>query len=95
MHCLDIVWVVISPGSSHSFATLVVWYHVVVVREFFVANWTNSALLDNLPVEQLSHLSRGSQFPVTSWMMSIFDSLHSRTYLQRLAWQALTATTEE
>jgi hypothetical protein len=45
---LDIVWMIISPRSSHSFRVLVVWNDVVVIREVFVADGAYSALLENL-----------------------------------------------
>jgi hypothetical protein len=42
---LDIVWVIVSEGSSHAFRILMVRHHVVVVRELFLANGTYSVLL--------------------------------------------------
>jgi hypothetical protein len=34
---LNIVRVVNSPGSSHSFGILIVWHYVVIVAELFLA----------------------------------------------------------
>ena len=58
MCCLDIIGVVVSPRSSHPFGILVVWYHIVIVGEWFEANRAYPFLLDNLPLEQFSHFSR-------------------------------------
>lgn len=70
---------IISPGSAHSFRVLVVWNDVIVVSEFVVADRAYAALLSYLPVQQLPHLSRGSQFPVSSRVMRIFNSLNSKS----------------
>ncbi len=48
MSCLDVVWVIISPGSSHSFRFFVVRYDIVVIGEFLEANGTDLILLDDL-----------------------------------------------
>jgi hypothetical protein len=50
MGCLDVVWMIISPGSTHSFRILVVWDDVVVVREFFVADGAYPGLLSNFAI---------------------------------------------
>ena len=56
--CLDIVRMIVSPGSSHPFRLFMVWHDIVVIRKFFVADWANPVLLDNLPVEQFPHLGK-------------------------------------
>jgi hypothetical protein len=38
--CLDIVWMIVSPSSSHAFGILMVWHDVVVIREFLVTDGT-------------------------------------------------------
>jgi hypothetical protein len=48
---LNIVWMVIAPGSAHSFWLSVVGHYVVVVREFFKADRADPVLLNNLPLE--------------------------------------------
>jgi hypothetical protein len=53
---LNIVWMVVSPGSSHPFTPFVVWYNIVVIRELFFADWTGSVLLNDFPVQQFPHL---------------------------------------
>jgi hypothetical protein len=58
VRCLNIVWMVVSPCSSHSLTPFVIWHNVVVIRELFLANWADSILLSNLSIEQLSHLRR-------------------------------------
>ncbi len=58
MDGLDIVRMIVSPGSSHSFGTFMIRYDVVVVGELFMANGAFPVLLDDLPVQQFSHLSR-------------------------------------
>ena len=58
MRGLNIVRVVVSPGSSHAFGIDVVWHDVVVVGELLVADWTLPVLLDNLPVQEFPHFRR-------------------------------------
>jgi hypothetical protein len=50
VRCLDIVRVIVSPGSAHAFWILVVRGDVVVVREFFVADRAYSGLLSNFAI---------------------------------------------
>ncbi len=80
MRCLDIVRVIVSPRSSHSFGILVVWNDVVVVGELFVADRAYSGLLPHLAVQQFSHLCRRSQLPISSRVVWIFDPLNSQSY---------------
>jgi hypothetical protein len=68
---------VVPPGSSHTFRILMVWNDVAVVSEVFVAESTFSALLRDLAIHQLTHFRWGSQFPITSRVMRIFNSLDS------------------
>jgi hypothetical protein len=51
MHCLNIIGMVVSPGSSHSSWIDVVGYDVVVVGEFDMAECALPVLFDNLAVE--------------------------------------------
>jgi hypothetical protein len=80
MSCLDIVGMVICPRSSHPFGILVVWHNVVAVGEFLVANGTRPTLLDNFAIQQFPHLCRGPEFPVSSWVMRIFDPLNAQAH---------------
>ena len=50
MRCLDIVWVIISPRSSHPFGIPVIWNYIGVICELFVTDSTFPVLLDNLSV---------------------------------------------
>ena len=58
MDCLDIVRMIISPGSSHSLGIPVVRDDVVVVRELFMAYRAYASLLADFPVQQFAHLGR-------------------------------------
>ena len=56
MGCLDIVRVIVSPGSTHSFRVPMVGHDVVVIGELFVADRTYATLLSDLEVQQFPHL---------------------------------------
>jgi len=56
--CLNIVRMVVSPCSSHSFRILMVRHDVAVVRELFMADGTFLVLLHDLSVQKLAHLGR-------------------------------------
>ena len=77
MGCLNVFRMVVSPRASHSFRVPVVRYDVAAVRKFLVADCTFSVLLDDLSVEKFPHLGGRSQFPVSSGVMRIFDSLNA------------------
>jgi hypothetical protein len=77
MHGLDIVRMVISPGASHSFWLPVVRYDVAAVGKFVAANGTCPSLPDDLSVQQLPHLSRRPEFPISPGMVRIFDAPHA------------------
>ena len=63
-----------------------VWDDVVVVRELFVADGAFPTLFfDNLAVQELSHLSRGSEFSISSRVMRILNTLHAHPYYCCLA----------
>ena len=51
---------------------------VAIVRELFVADRAYPVLLNNLPVQQFSHLCRCPEFPVSSRVMRIVDTLNSK-----------------
>jgi len=77
MYGLDIVRMIVPPGPSHSFGVLMVWHNVVVVGELFVTDGTFPVLLDDLPVEELPHLGRRPDFPISSRVRWIIDSLYA------------------
>ena len=80
MRCLDIVWVVVSSTSAHSFWIPVVRHHIVIVCELFVANRASPILLDNLAVQQFPHFSWRPEFPISSRVMRILNALHTHPY---------------
>ena len=51
MRCLDIVWVVVPPRSSHPFGIPVIWNYIRVIRELFVADGAFPVLFDNLAIQ--------------------------------------------
>lgn len=71
---------IISPCTSHAFGVPVVGDDVVVISEFFVADRTFSVLLNDLSVQELAHFAGGPEFPVTPWVVRIFNALHAHTY---------------
>jgi hypothetical protein len=58
----------------------VIWNDVVVVGELFVADRAYSGLLPHLAVQQFPHLRGGSQLPISSRVVRIFDALNSKSY---------------
>jgi hypothetical protein len=48
---------VVSPCSSHAFAPFVVGDNIAVTGELLLADWADSVLLADLPIEQFPHLS--------------------------------------
>ena len=79
MCCLDIVRMIVSPRSAHSFRIPVIWHDVVVICELLVADGAYSGLLPHLAVQKLSHFSRRPEFPISSWVVRTFDALNSRS----------------
>jgi hypothetical protein len=94
MRCLDIVWVVVSPSPSHTLGIFVVWDDIVVVHELFVADCAFPVLFDSLPVKQFSHFCSGPEFPISSRVMRILNTLNSQTHSTFLA-SSVTATAED
>jgi hypothetical protein len=78
MDCLDIFRMIISPSSTHSFRVPVVRYDVAAVSKFLVTDCAFFVLLHDFAINQLSHLSWRPQFPVSSGVMRIFDSLNAK-----------------
>ena len=77
--CLNIVRVIVSPGSTHSFRIPMIWDHVVIVGEFFMADGANATLLPDLPAQEFAHLRRRPKFAVAPRMMLIFNPLNSKS----------------
>ena len=78
MRCLDVVWVIISPRSAHSFRIPMVWNHIVIVCELFMADGTLLILFDNLAIQQFPHFSRGPEFPISPRMMWVLNASNPR-----------------
>jgi hypothetical protein len=92
MHCLNIVGMVISPGSSHASWIDVVGNDVVVAGELHMAECAFPTLFDNLAVEQPSHLRVGTEFPVSPRMMGVFNPLYAQLIHLSDPWDWLPAT---
>jgi hypothetical protein len=75
---LNIVGMIVSPGSSHASRVDVVRHDIAVVCELYMAEWAFPALFDNLAVEQPPHLCVGTKFPVSPRMMEVFNPLYAQ-----------------
>jgi len=51
MYRLNIVRVIVSPRSTHSFWISMVRDHVVIVRELFVADRANASLFSDFSIQ--------------------------------------------
>jgi hypothetical protein len=78
MHGLDVLRMVISPGSSHSFRVSVVGYDVAAVGKFMVANGALPSLLDDFSVQQFPHLGWRPEFAIAPGVVRIFDALNTK-----------------
>jgi hypothetical protein len=54
---LNIVRMIVSPGSSHAAGMDVVGHHVTVVRELPITESAFAVLGNDLPVEELPHFA--------------------------------------
>jgi hypothetical protein len=77
MHCLNIVRMIISPGSSHASWVDVVGHDVTIISELHIAKRALPVLFYNLVVEQSPHLRVGPEFAVSPRMMWILDPLQT------------------
>lgn len=68
---------IVSPRSAHAFRVYVIGHDVVVAGECVFAYSAHPVLLDDLAIEQLSHLRVGTEFAEASGMMRIFNALHA------------------
>ena len=67
-----------------------IWHDVVIVGKLFVADRAYYGLLTHLAVQKFSHFSRRPEFPISSWVVRIFDALNSQSYEPR-PWKGLPA----
>jgi len=81
MNGLDVVRMIVPPRSSHTPRINVVRNDVVIVRELPLAEGARTVLSDNFPIQELPHFSIRPDFPVSTWMLGIFDS--SDAHLKR------------
>ena len=70
-----------------------VWHNVVVVRELMLADGADSVLFGDFPLQKLPHFCGGSEFPISSRVMRIFNALHTEPYSAYL-WDLLPAAAE-
>jgi hypothetical protein len=77
MQSLDVVRMIVASCRSHSSWLDVVGDDLAAVGKGFVADCALSALLGDLPIEQLPHLRRRPKFAVSPGMRWIFDPLHT------------------
>jgi len=70
---LNIIRMIVSPGTAHSSGIDMVRHNVAIVCEFAFAKRTLATLRSYLSVEQFTHFSIGAEFPVSSGVMWILD----------------------
>lgn len=78
MRGLDVVRMVISPRSSHSFGISVVRHDVVVIRELVVADGADAALFGDFPLQEFPHFGGGPEFPIPPRMVWIINASNTR-----------------
>jgi hypothetical protein len=71
---LDVVGMIVSPRSAHTFRTDVIRHNIAVVGEPFIAEGADAILSNDLPVEELPHLAIGAEFPVSAGMARVVNS---------------------
>ena len=77
MDGLDIVWVIVTPSSTHSTGIDMVGNDVVIIRERPFAKGTSTVLHTDLSVHQLSHLGVRTDLPVSAWVLWIINSAYA------------------
>ena len=77
VHRLDVVGVVVVPGSAHPFGLDVIGNGVAEVAKFPPADRAAAFLLSDFVLEQAAHLCRRAKLAITAMMMRVFDSSHS------------------
>ncbi|MGA2373830.1 MAG: hypothetical protein ABSG11_24510 [Candidatus Korobacteraceae bacterium] len=78
MHGLDIVRMVVSAGSSHTFGLDVVGHDLGKLREGFAADCTFPVLLGDLSVQQFPHLGWRPEFPISPRVVRIIDAPNTK-----------------
>jgi hypothetical protein len=59
------------------FGIPVVRNHIVIISELFVANRAFPILLNDLAIQELPHLGWRPEFPISSRVMRILNTLHA------------------
>jgi hypothetical protein len=95
VNSLDIIRMIISPGSSHTTGMDVVGHHVAVLGEHLLAESAESILRGNLPVEELPHFGVRPKLPVSAGMMRVFNAPNAHLALGFLFLDRLSAAAEE
>ena len=72
-----------------------VGHNVTIVGEPFLAECAEAILCSDLPVEELSHLTVGSELPVSPGMMGIIDTPNAHLARPFLSRNCFSATAEE
>jgi len=75
---LYVVWVVVSPCTSHALGFDMVGNDLAALSKRLVADCAFSALLNDLPVQQFSHLCWRPEFAKSSRVVWIFDALDTK-----------------
>ena len=92
---LNVVRVIVSPSPVHAAGMDVVGHHVAVIGEPCITERAFSALGHDLPVEELPHLSVGSEFSVSPGVLRIFSAPNSHLALALFSWDLLSSAAEE
>ena len=75
MRRLNVVWVVIAPGRSHTLGLDVVGNNVLAVGKRQVTDSAVSLLREDFLGEQFLQFCRGAKFPIASGMIRVVDAL--------------------
>ena len=65
MDCLDVLWMIVSPGPSHPFGLDMVGHNLDVFREGCTTDCTFPVLFDDFSVQQLPHLGCRPEFAIS------------------------------
>ena len=91
---LDVLGMVVAPGSAHALGLDMVGDGVIEVPELLPADRASPLLLPDFALKQTPHLRRGAALAITARMMRIFDSLNRRPW-PAVPGQALSTAAEE
>jgi hypothetical protein len=72
-----------------------VGHDVAIISEHFVTEGALATLGGNLPVEQFPHFTVGAEFPVSPWMMRIFNAPNAHLARPFLSRGCFSAAAEE